>query len=519
MNSLQNITPKIKNNFKILLVCIIILSFLIGNFFIFQPNVPMDKDTYWYISVARNFALHNKLENNLYDAKSVIYDGKFPGGSFWTNVYPFFWGLFLKIFKGNALFTFTFNYFIFILLLYLIFLISRNYLTLNLSLLNVVIFACLPVIIKYLNILRPEIFYIFLITLIYFLYIKNREKFNYIHFIILTVSSLSVVARSSNLIFVIFVLFLIYFNWGRERKIWHILLSLIFFIAVTVLFNYLFSKGMYAWWVNPDYTIYHYISRNGLQSVFNKEFLSVAINIIKRNYYSFRDSMFRFNLELFFFYWVSAIIIIFNFISAFINKNKKLRKDMLLFLIPEILLIIVTIIFYDARVRMVFCFIPFNIIFLILYIKDLKISWKIISIFLITGLIIMDSYITFPYVYITKQYNSSIFLKNEINKVVSVIKKQKNSSPFVLAGDVDMMQEYVVCSNNNDKYIRISFFQLNEQEFKELSSKDYIDFWILHEHDFVFSNDYDKHLKNWPNIEEIVSANGDKWILFSKKSY
>jgi len=508
-----------KNILFIFLIISLTIFYFYLMFKIFSPNIlTWWSDEYEYVSQARNFALFSKLETSFYSAKAVLY-GKFPSFGYHPILFSFLMGLFLKIFKGNPNATFSFNYFLFSLTLLVMFIYSKQRTSKKDSIYPIILLALFPVVLIYLNTQATEIFFMLLIPLIYLIFYKNQFKFNLQHFVMLLLISSASCQRFTYLIIAVVILSYIYFNWLKNKKMLYLSASLVFFICSYLLFYYIFSTNTQLYPAGEKMHILQYIKYYGISTLTNKESWVFFYQHILSNLYNFFKIFINTPSNYFLFHWLFFGIIFSNLFLLLKTKDKILKTELVLFLIPQCFLIITGITLYITNdlehfthLRPAFGFIPLNLFYLFILVKRLKPKIKTVSIALFIIIFTLSSFFTVKPFYLEK---IEAYSKNDIIKLItSTMEKFSYKKDLIISGidDTEMpLRDYVVYSNNGDKFIRTNQFQLTNDELGKYINKIDTDIWITKYNDPFIIN----YLYKWPFRYNI---NGNKeWILFIAK--
>lgn len=507
---------------KNILITIFFLILIALYFFlmykILKPNIlTWWSDEYEYVSQARNFALFSKLEASFYSAKAALY-GKFPSFGYHPILFSFLMGLFLKIFKGNPNATFTFNYFLSFLILITMYFYSKQRIEKRLSIYPILLVALFPIMLIYSNTQATEVFFMLLVPLIYLIFYKNQLKFNPQHFIILLLLSIISCQRFTYLIIAVTLLPYIYFNWLKNKKVFYFLSSVTFFISSYLLLFYIFNSDTQLYLAEEKIHVLQYFKYYGIPTLLNKESWIFFYQHVLENLNNLSNFFLNISSNYFLFHWLLFGIIFFNLFLLFKTKDKILKKELALFLIPQCLLLIAGATLHVTKdlgnfshLRPAFGFIPLNLFYLFILIKKLK--FKIRNIFLVffVPIFILSSFFTIKPFYLKKIEACSNQNVTNIQSITSAMEKYSYKKDLIISGidDIEMpIRNYIVYSNSGDKFVRTNQFQLTNDELKKYMDKIDTDIWITKNNDPFIIN----QLHKWPFRYNI---NGNKdWVLF-----
>jgi len=513
----------------IISILIIIIVYFTLMFINFKPNVlTWWSDEYEYVSEARNFALFSKLETSFYSAKAVLYRN-YPSLGYHPILYSFLMGLFLKIFRAAPWSTFLFNYILALLTILVMYLYTKERLEKKYIPYPLILIALFPLIVIYTNTQSPEVFFFFLISLIYYIYFKNKDKFNIVHFIILFLMAIAACQRFTYLILFILLIFS-YYNWWKNRKILWIISSFLFYISCSYLLYRAFGSNTQLYPAIHEGSIYFHLKNYGIKNLFSKEtfllFLKYISLNLKKLIYLFSNP----SSNYFLLHWLMLVIIVLNIVLFFKIKNKNLKKELSMILIPEIILIIATIMTYPltdlehfSHLRPFLGFIPLNLLFLFILLGRPKTKLRIVYLTVFILFILASSYFVYRPFYLKKIENDNLIIKNKVNNIENMLEKYRYKDSLTIAGIDDLeypIRDYIVFNNHGDKFIRINQFELSKNELLEFTSKNYIDIWLDKEQNLWFTkmNNYfiKEHLNAFPYIFD-VSIDENRWVILLKE--
>ncbi|MBE3092236.1 MAG: hypothetical protein IMZ51_01045 [Chloroflexi bacterium] len=421
------------------------------------------------------------------------------------------------MFKGLGWSTFLFNYInIFLMILVIIFYakerISKKYIP------YLIIFICFfPQIVLLANTQTMEAFFFLNIPLIYFIFFKNKNNFNLPHFIMLILLSIVLVARYSYIFLVIFLLLFIYYDWLKNRKFLYFFTSISSFILVTVPL-WLFSiKNVKVWPAPSNFTVLNYLANNGITSITQFGFWKDISKIVLNNFKDLYKILSNISNDTGTSNWLIFFIIIANILLLLFTVDKKIKKESLLVLIPEITILVVTVflssVYATRHLRSIYGFIPLNIFYFFFLITRLSLKKRTIIILFFFVLIIFSSRNTYKSYLEEKNY--CISQTPNVELIYKTIEEYRKSEEMIIVGDFNApIFKY---NYNKDKFIRLELFPLDENEFKELSNNNLIDLWIINSNSYVFGEGYDSYLNNWQFDKRISGIYDQEWLIYIRK--
>jgi len=510
---------------NILIYFIIIISIFLYFFLMYQtlkPNIlTWWSDEYEYVSQARNFALFSKLETSFYSARAVLY-GNFPSFGYHPILYSFLMGLFLKIFNAVPKTTFAFNYMLTFLTLLIVYFYSKERIEKKETIYPPILVATFPVFIIYTNTQSPEIFFICIVSLVYYIFFKNSFKFNISHFTLLVLLAMVSCQRYTYFILSGAILIFIYYRWLKDKKIIYFLSSIIFFTGFYYLLYRLFVSKLQFYPTAFGESTYFHIKYYGISSLASKETWALFYHYIIQNIIKFIHIFINPASDYFIFHWLFFGIIFINIFLLFKTKERTLKKELSLILIPEFILIIACITSYPpgdlehfSHLRPLFGFLPLNLFYLIIFIKKLKLKIKIVFLSVFISLLLISSFYAYKPFYTKKIENSSHSYAQNIKIMSDTIEKYRYKDHLTIAGIDDIeapLRDCVVFGNNGDKFIRTNQFPLTEEEINPFMEKVNIDMWLIKNDNCSIKN----RLNKWPFSYDI--KNDDIfWKLFIKE--
>lgn len=510
-----------KNILTTIFFLILVALYFFLMYKIFKPNVlTWWSDEYEYVSQARNFALFSKLETSFYSAKAVL-NGNFPSFGYHPILYSFLMGLFLKLFNAHPNATFTFNYLLTFLTLIIIYFYCKDRIKKKETIYPLILIALFPIVVIYANTQSPEIFFILLVSLTYYIFFKNNYRFNIVHFILLILLATVSCQRVIYLILSAVLLIFVYYNWLKNKKIIYFFSSIAFFVAFYYLLYWIFASNIQVYPAGEKMHVLQYIKYYGLSSLTAEDtwifFYQHALSNIKNLFNIFINS----SNNYFLFHWLFACVIFFNIFLTIKTKDKILKKELALILIPELILIIAGITFYVTtdlthftHLRPIFGFLPLNLFYLFLFMQRLNLKKRIIFLIIFIPLIIFSSFNVYKPFYLFKIESSNVNTRFNTNLLSETIKKIRYKENLVIAGDDSIdVRNYIVFNNNGDKFIRTNQFVLDEYELNEFVKKDYIDLWFVNDENHFIK----EHLDNWPYSFNI-NGKEKTWTFFMKEN-
>jgi len=491
-------------------------------FIVLKPNVlTWHSDEYEYVSQARNFALFSKLETSFYSAKAILY-GNFPTFGYHPILYSFLMGLFLKIFSAAPWSTFLFNYLLTFLIILIMYFYAKERIKRKDTIYPLILIALFPTIIIFANTQSPEIFLICAVSLIYYIFFKSNSEFKIGHFSVLIL--LAAISRQKFTFFILAAVLLgyIYVKWLKKKKIVYFLISIIFFAGFYYLIHFLFGSDLQIYPAGEEMHLFQYLKYNGISSLTSSETWQFFYSHVLSNYKNIANILIDPGSNYFFYHWLFILIISTNIYLFFKTKDRDLKKELALILIPECILIFIGITAYITtdlenftHLRLSLGFLPLNLFYIFIFLKKIKLKIRIVFVSILIPLILISSFYVYKPFYIKKIENSSYSNQNKVKLITETIDKYRYKDGLIISG-IDTMEaplrDYIAFNNSGDKFIRINQFPLIEEEIREFIQKPYIDTWFIREDDYFVKY----YLNKWPFIFNI-NIGDSKWAFFARE--